>query len=709
MAPPAPVVQISAHGPASATTRLWRYRGQLRVTVIAKATLTLVHQAMMKLAPPDAIVTADVHHGDNPVRSVRVANDLAPYLPGTDVIVAGHAHAPPGTSAQWVTAGVALYDKYDRTFEKYLDVRGNMGPGGITPFAKMPLLYERAFGGPGWEDNPFGVGVGGAKAQPNIFYIGDQGRSAGFGPLSPHWPARRKLISNETRKAIARPIAEIPEGFDWTYFHATPPDQRCAFLQGSEWVVLQGLRPNERRVRSRLPAVRGRAVVFWAGEEPAGEPLELIADTLQIDADRGVCSLTWRKSFAVAEASQLPDLRITAGVQLGEQPIRWPAPSTESMPRGRRAPMVIADPSTASTTITLSDSDLELASTGTSRVHAASIRDRSGAGDVPPANDDSGAGQLSLPHDDSGARDAPPAVPSPDPAPSPRPMVLGAFRLAVFSPEYQDDPDDPLLSTLVIRDKPSLPIDDESLAKTLVLRSRRAPGGDDDSLAATQVLRARRALMGEDDPLATTRSLPVASQAPPKILGLAGTLVMDDNDDGSRTIVTKRLPPKGPAAAAPPAGAAAPASATPPARPFPKPDGVRMDLIDHAALAAALAESGAERDAILSAHGISEADWSEDEKQWKEIRRSALRGDSDLIAAFDSAYVTAWESIRGPFSIPEYACLSLAAERGDLPAMLATLKLTRATWRRVVRVWARRMAEDPAFAMAVRNAESALR
>src|SRR5690349_19352058 len=127
MAPAVPVVQIRAHGLASAATRLWRFRDQLRVTVIVKATFALEHQGIMRLGPPDDIVTRDVHHGNNFVRSVRLTNDLAPYLPGTDVVLTGHAYAPLGKAAPWVTVGVALYDGYDRIFEKFLDVRGDMG------------------------------------------------------------------------------------------------------------------------------------------------------------------------------------------------------------------------------------------------------------------------------------------------------------------------------------------------------------------------------------------------------------------------------------------------------------------------------------------------------------------------------------------------------------------------------------------------------
>jgi hypothetical protein len=402
-------VQVAAHGPSRAAARLWRFRGQLRVTVIAKATFSLVHQAMMKISAPDAIVTGDVHHKDNPARSVRLTSDLVPYLPAAEVVLTGHAHAPRGERAASVVVGLGLYDKYTVIFEKYLEVRGDAGPRGPEPFEKMPLVYERAFGGPGWNDNPFGVGTGGARGEPNIRYIGEAGRTAGLGPMP--WPSRR-LLSNEARKAVERPVAEIPEGFDWAYFHAAPADQRCDFLTGAEWLVLEGMGPGERRMRSRLPSVKGYAKVSWGGEVAAGgEPIELTCDTLRIDADRGTCSVTWRKSFAVADEARLSDLRIAAGVELAGLPVPWSEP-----PRAgpSAAPLPIAEELTATSTMTLGDDEFEIMVSEASAV------------------------------------DAPPVSSRRRPMPRPAPSAQGPFRLEVLSPAYASDPDDPLLSTLVV-------------------------------------------------------------------------------------------------------------------------------------------------------------------------------------------------------------------------------------------------------------------
>jgi hypothetical protein len=235
-------------------------------------------------------------------------------------------------------------------------------------------------------------------------------------------------------------------------------------------VVLEGLRPDERRVRSRLPAAKGRALVFWAGEDVAErEPLDLVADTLRIDSDRGTCSVTWRKSFAVEHESHLSELRIVGAVQLGDAPVVWPPPSEVV----RKVAVAIEEPASkppGATTVQLGDEDLEVVS-----VRAA----------LPP----------------------PPPVPAPAEPSRAQPMILGVFRLAVFSPDYEEHPEDPAKSTLVFRDKPSW------------------AGEEDSGVIAEPTTEERPA-----PSLSKTLEIPGRAGAPGVVLGLAGTLVMKGSE-----------------------------------------------------------------------------------------------------------------------------------------------------------------------------------
>src|ERR1700722_9739826 len=84
---------------AAAALVAWRSGGQLHATVIAKATFAFAPDTDMPRVEPQAILSAEVHHGNNPARSGRFTGDLAPYLARADVLFTGHVYAlppPPG-------------------------------------------------------------------------------------------------------------------------------------------------------------------------------------------------------------------------------------------------------------------------------------------------------------------------------------------------------------------------------------------------------------------------------------------------------------------------------------------------------------------------------------------------------------------------------------------------------------------------------------
>src|SRR6185295_17776713 len=132
--------------------------------------------------------------------------------------------------------------------------RGSAAPG---PFTTVPLVYERAYGGPG-EPNPNG------SETPNVVDPADPRRAAGFAPISRFWPARKRMLGKIDRNLLDQPIAEIPEGMPWDYFQSAPPDQQIEPLRGGEWLVLDGVHPTLARISTRVPMARGAARVVMA-------------------------------------------------------------------------------------------------------------------------------------------------------------------------------------------------------------------------------------------------------------------------------------------------------------------------------------------------------------------------------------------------------------------------------------------------------------
>ncbi|MFO0588972.1 MAG: DUF2169 domain-containing protein [Polyangiaceae bacterium] len=328
------VVQVKAVGASSAEAVVWRMRGELRVTVLVKGTFAFQPDAPMRVSAPEEIVRAEVHHGKNPARSVRLTSDLAPFLPAADVVLTGHACAPEDETALGMSVRLAVYR--DRALlDKSINVLCSTEDGGDVPFETMPLVYEKAYGGIGFADNPYGVGVASqADKAPNLVDPVDPQKVACFAPISRGWPNRKRLLGKTERRALEGPVCEIPDGFNFSYFQAAPFDQQIAYLQGNEWIVLEGMHATHTQITSCLPSAIGRARVFGLGDGGQGRALALTADTLRIDADTLTCTVVWRGSFPVRDAETLGRLVIHAGVDTAEKVLEWPPPPEVAAPAG---------------------------------------------------------------------------------------------------------------------------------------------------------------------------------------------------------------------------------------------------------------------------------------------------------------------------------------------------------------------------------------
>lgn len=323
---------------------LWRRSGQLWVTVIVKSTFALIPNGDMTLVDPVEVRRVEAHYGDNPARSVRASSDIAPYLEAVDILFVGHAYPPGGVPAPGVTARLGVVRGSWSLLDKIIEVHGDRAsspgqpPSDPRPFQKMPLVYERAYGGIGSSENPLGV------ALPNLLYADPARRAepAGFGPISCYWPLRKRLLRGYSRQLLDLRIAEIPDEFDAAYFQAAPPDQRIPSLQGDELIILQGLHPAHPSLTTRLPGARAMARVYTGGG--MGRPFALNAGTLFIDGDAERCSITWRGSFPVSGEESLASLTVVGGIELPGAGIEWPDRPIPSRPRPLAPPPPRATP-----------------------------------------------------------------------------------------------------------------------------------------------------------------------------------------------------------------------------------------------------------------------------------------------------------------------------------------------------------------------------
>lgn len=316
---PLRVVSLS---PAEVSALAWHTAGETRVTVVLKATFRMVHDGAFELVEPLPLVEKEVLERSG---SVALPCDLVPFLPRADVIVRGHACAPPGQPVRAMTVRVALYQGrwvIDKSLHVYGDRRSRDEQ--PAPFQRVPIVWERALGGPTTADNPVGVGSApGDLRLPNLVDARDAKRPAGFSALARSWPVRRSLITGEP--ALAGEVWQLQDGFPFRYFHAAPADQQVEHLAGNEWLLVEGMHAEHKRFSSRLPGIKCAAMRYRIGSRDGEKtPVAMVADTLVVDMDRLLATITFRGHFTL-EGNEAPSVyRVFAGLEIGGNALEWP-------------------------------------------------------------------------------------------------------------------------------------------------------------------------------------------------------------------------------------------------------------------------------------------------------------------------------------------------------------------------------------------------
>ncbi|MFT3771031.1 MAG: DUF2169 domain-containing protein [Minicystis sp.] len=301
-------MQISSLCPLRVTSLPWRTRnGGYALTVICKATFALAPGELRLAEEQDDPNEDENFWDDDRNRSVYAPSDLAPFKIRTDVVLVGKAFSPQQAPARTLHARLSI-GSIDKTIECCADP--SWSPGGEregAPFTSMWLLYERAAYG---VENPAGVRVDphAFGALPNLMPPGamhGQRPEAippiGFGPIASQWPARHSKLGHLPSGYAPRAFEDVPlpESLEPSYFNVAPPDQQRDYLEPGEHLILENLSPKHPVIHATLPAARPRGFL----DRGAGlEELTLLCDTLWIDTDRAVATLTWRAQIGLATA-----------------------------------------------------------------------------------------------------------------------------------------------------------------------------------------------------------------------------------------------------------------------------------------------------------------------------------------------------------------------------------------------------------------------
>lgn len=292
------------------------------VTLI-RAAYTIRRNGLTLAEPQPPIPIGGVlNFPDAAVSSWRFEPETAVFKPTTDVVVLGSAYAPRGNTtemdvgAQVGTVAKAVHVVGDRVWTS---------GGGMTrpqPFERIPLVWERAFGG--WDRtvrdksafeprNPVGTGYRSTEGVfeegvrlPNLEHPQDRLTSygqivtpVGYGFTSADWQPRAALGGTHDQKWIEERMPLVPADFDRRFYNAGAPGLVTSKpLRGDETVNLIGMSPLG-DVAFRLPGARPpQCRVQVVGKPDA--LVETVLDTVVIAADEDRVFLTYRGHVVLA-------------------------------------------------------------------------------------------------------------------------------------------------------------------------------------------------------------------------------------------------------------------------------------------------------------------------------------------------------------------------------------------------------------------------
>ncbi len=300
--------------------------GAETLLVAVKGTWRINRDGTLSVAEEQVPVRFEPEYSGDPASSSLLHDtDVVLEKPGTDCILLGYAWAPKmGVGSVDVNFGVGPVRKTVRVFGEriWMKCLGKVSMSKPAPFEKIPLLWERAFGGAdtSWPDpkdhefsleNPVGRGLMAKKTKleidglrlPNledpahlIKKPTDCPGPAGFGPIPPHWQPRAGYAGtyDDNWRKYLSPLP--PEDMD-PRFHssASPGLASTRHLTGTEQVLVENASRTGRLLFDLPGGVPSVSVMIGA----ATRELEMRLDTVIVEPDEERLVLVWRGSHNV--------------------------------------------------------------------------------------------------------------------------------------------------------------------------------------------------------------------------------------------------------------------------------------------------------------------------------------------------------------------------------------------------------------------------
>jgi hypothetical protein len=302
--------------------------GRDTATVVVKGTFDLGRRGAIAPSEQQAPIRhADAFHGDPGVSSVKHEGDACPAKKGTDVVLVGHASSIRPVPSIDVSLSAGALRKVVRVYGDRVWYRGL---GGVAvadprPFTRMPLVYERAFGGgdlavddaasrPRDPRNPLGIGFTSAAEPERIEGVrlpnledpdaliatpADRPPPAGFGFIGRHWLPRSSFAGTYDDKWRAERFPFLPTDFDERFFNGAPASlvSPRPFKGGESVHVANASEAGE--LWFKVPSVGLEIAVSMKGAVGTHAP---VLDTLVIEPDDKRVLVTWRATVPCPRA-----------------------------------------------------------------------------------------------------------------------------------------------------------------------------------------------------------------------------------------------------------------------------------------------------------------------------------------------------------------------------------------------------------------------
>ncbi|MCH9684673.1 MAG: DUF2169 domain-containing protein [Deltaproteobacteria bacterium] len=300
------------------------------LTLVVKATFDVQPGGTLAVsAEQQPVKTAgEFQDPEAEISSYRYEPEVAPIKLATDVAFVGHAHAPKARTNQMdIGFQVGALVKSLRVVGERMWFRslGELNLTSPQPFERMPICYERAFGG--WDHsvpeegkhsfeprNPVGRGYHSRRGKaregvyaPNIEDLRhpiqsqyDTPPPAGLGFISPNWQPRVGFAGTYDDAWQENRFPLLPTDFDRRFHNAASPGLLAkGFLRGDENVHTVGLSP-EGRMSFRLPGVPPPSVRVSLVDSTDHRP-QANLDTVIVDLDDRKLFMLWRASMPLPD------------------------------------------------------------------------------------------------------------------------------------------------------------------------------------------------------------------------------------------------------------------------------------------------------------------------------------------------------------------------------------------------------------------------